>query len=79
MTSLVPCLTCPLSVNTLLRPTDVLGGYTSNHRLYNEHRSKMLLAASSTRVQTVTIRAAIHHLKPEGKSGTLLVGVCPSF
>lgn len=67
------------SVNTLLRPTDVPGGYTSNHRLYNEHRGKMLLAASSTRVQTVTIRAAIHHLKPEGKSGTLLVGVRLSF
>ncbi|KAG1809496.1 hypothetical protein EV424DRAFT_1515907 [Suillus variegatus] len=64
----------PVSLNTLLRPTDVPGGYTSNHRLYNEHRGKMLLVASSTRVQTVTIRAAIHHLKPEGKSGTLLVG-----
>jgi hypothetical protein len=68
-----------MSVHTLLRPTDVPGGYTSNHQLYNENCGKMLLAASSTHVQTVTIRAAIHHLKPEGKSGTLLVGVCLSL
>ncbi|KAG1736249.1 hypothetical protein EDB19DRAFT_1638011, partial [Suillus lakei] len=49
-------------------------GYTANHQFHHQHRSKMLHAASSSCVQIVTIQAALHHLKPEGKSGTLLVG-----
>ncbi|KAG1817477.1 uncharacterized protein BJ212DRAFT_1480047 [Suillus subaureus] len=34
----------------------------------------MALAASSGGTHQVTIHVALHHLKPEGKSGTVLVG-----
>ncbi|KAG1863511.1 hypothetical protein C8R48DRAFT_799339 [Suillus tomentosus] len=34
----------------------------------------MALAASSRGTHQVMIRVALHHLKPEGKSGTVLVG-----
>lgn len=50
-------------------------GYTPNHAVHQLHRSKMAQAASSGRFHQVMIRVALHHLKPEGKSGTVLVGV----
>ncbi|KIK32003.1 hypothetical protein CY34DRAFT_111148 [Suillus luteus UH-Slu-Lm8-n1] len=49
-------------------------GYTPNHAVHQLHRNKMALAASSGRVHQVMIHIALHHLKPEGKSGTELVG-----
>ncbi|KAF8417178.1 hypothetical protein L210DRAFT_926160 [Boletus edulis BED1] len=49
-------------------------GYTKNHLLHQQHRKKMIAAASSSRTHSVMIRIALHHLKPEGKSGTTLVG-----
>ncbi|KAG1758562.1 hypothetical protein EDD22DRAFT_783730 [Suillus occidentalis] len=51
-------------------------GYTPNHAVHQLHQSKMAQAASSGRFHQVMIRVALHHLKPEGKSGTVLVGVC---
>ncbi|KAG1884006.1 hypothetical protein F4604DRAFT_1919822 [Suillus subluteus] len=49
-------------------------GYTPNHAVHQLHCNKMVLAASSGRVHQVMIHIALHHLKPEGKSGTELVG-----
>ncbi|KAG1892062.1 hypothetical protein F4604DRAFT_1912793 [Suillus subluteus] len=49
-------------------------GYTPNHAVHQLHRNKMALAASSGCVHQVMIHIALHHLKPEGKSGTELVG-----
>ncbi|KAG1793797.1 uncharacterized protein BJ212DRAFT_1211526, partial [Suillus subaureus] len=38
------------------------------------YHSKMAQAASSGHFHQVMIQVALHHLKPEGKSGTVLVG-----
>ncbi|KAG0702889.1 hypothetical protein DFH29DRAFT_804268, partial [Suillus ampliporus] len=51
-------------------------GYTPNHAVHQLHHNKMALAASSGHKHQVMICVALHHLKPEGKSGTMLVGVC---
>ncbi|KAG1886721.1 hypothetical protein F4604DRAFT_1917552 [Suillus subluteus] len=55
-------------------PAHASMGYTPNHALHQLHRSKMAQAALSGRFHQVMIRVALHHLKPEGKSGTVLVG-----
>ncbi|KAG1804875.1 uncharacterized protein HD556DRAFT_1437045 [Suillus plorans] len=55
-------------------PAHASMGYTPNHAVHQLHRSKMAQAASSGRFHQVMIRVALHHLKPEGKSGTVLVG-----
>ncbi|OBZ74265.1 hypothetical protein A0H81_05045 [Grifola frondosa] len=49
------------------------GGYTGSHKNYANHKSKMLHQAFSYQ-RMVTISFALHYLKPEGKSGTSLVG-----
>ncbi|KAG2124898.1 hypothetical protein DEU56DRAFT_744256 [Suillus clintonianus] len=53
-------------------PAHTSMGYTPNHAVHQLHRSKMAQAASSGRFHQVMIRVALHHLKPEGKSGTVL-------
>ncbi|KAG1721811.1 hypothetical protein EDD22DRAFT_831469 [Suillus occidentalis] len=53
-------------------PAHASMGYTPNHAVHQLHRSKMAQAASSGRFHQVMIRVALHHLKPEGKSGTVL-------
>ncbi|EGO01690.1 hypothetical protein SERLA73DRAFT_150821 [Serpula lacrymans var. lacrymans S7.3] len=56
---------------SVLRNTSV--GYTPNHSLHSQHRSKMIAATTAPQCH-VTITVALHHLKEEGKSGTELVG-----
>ncbi|KAG1807770.1 uncharacterized protein BJ212DRAFT_1535061 [Suillus subaureus] len=55
-------------------PAHVSMGYTPNHAMHHLYRSKMAQAASSGCFHQVMIWVALHHLKPEGKSGTVLVG-----
>ncbi|EGO04957.1 hypothetical protein SERLA73DRAFT_68611 [Serpula lacrymans var. lacrymans S7.3] len=50
-----------------------LVGYTANHICHAHHRRK-IIAATTERQHHVTLRVAIHRLKEEGKSGTVLVG-----
>ncbi|KAG0704748.1 hypothetical protein DFH29DRAFT_801414, partial [Suillus ampliporus] len=50
-------------------------GYTPNYAVHQLHHNKMALAASSGHKHQVMIHVALHHLKPEGKSGMMLVGM----
>lgn len=55
-------------------PQVAIAGYTPNHAAYGKQRAKVV-GLTGTYAQYVVVKFQMHVLKPQGKAGTVLLGV----